>query len=240
MMMNSYYHFLYEGVESGEDIEFRPPLRVFNAHLAIPGAPNIFAGLVHDVTFATDDVINAALYEHFERWFCVYPDANKMRRELETQILANGDYWEKMYQTMLLEFNPLHNYDMTETEQDHRCRQSQGSTAGRTQSSANSDTTENRNTEDNTGRYGYNDNTPTDTEKVHGEADLQNNQQSSVQGTTAESRQDRGRECGERTLTRAGNIGVTTSSQLLTEYRGILLRILEMYVNSFNNLFMVL
>lgn len=234
------YKFMYEGKIVDGEITFTPPTRVFDLHLPLPGAPNIFAQLSHNVTFATDDIINAALYEYYERWFSVYVEPTKMRMELETQILKNGDYWEKLYQTMLLEFNPLHNYDMTEVEEDHRCRENQGVTAGNQTSHAQSDTTEGRTNGETTGRFGYNSTDPTDTETVSGQVDATTGQTSDLTSRNAESRHDRGRECGERTLTRQGNIGVTTSSQLLTEYRGILLKILDMYVQSFSNLFMVL
>lgn len=215
------YRPMYEGyLKDGKLVPCRP-MRVWELRdETLPVGNDVFYNLAHGVTFATNDELNALLYERYERWYCVYPDYAKMHNELIEQLKANGDYWERMFQTMLIEYNPIHNYDMTEEETDTRCGEAQSTSRRDEQTGSRVDNQQ----------FGYNSTEATDTARETAN--------SSTSGNANQT--DRSRQQGKRTLTRAGNIGVTTSSALLREYREVQLKIIDMYLSSFDNLFMVL
>ena len=214
------YKPLYEGTIVDGKVVPGIPKRVFQLRNPHEEDQDIFDLLIHGVTFADNVVINHLLYEYYERWYAIYPEFDKMVNELVMKINSNGDYWERIYQSMLLEFNPLHNYDMTETEEDTRCGESEG----------NSSTAQNSRGTVNGSQFGYNETSPTATDR----------NDSTSKTDSVSNMHDRSRQQGKRTLTRQGNIGVTTSAQLIAGYRDIQLKILDMYIKSFSDLFMIL
>lgn len=115
----------------------------------------------------------------------------KLANIIETRYKSK---WDRIYQTLITEYNPINNYDMIEVEtpdlEDHRIIK------------VDSDVTNQTDLND----YGFNSNNPVPTSKntsrVTGEGD--NNK---TDDTLTKS--------GTRTLTRSGNIGVTTSAQLV-------------------------
>ena len=215
------YKPMYEGILRDGKLEFRPPMRVWECRdETLPTGNTVFYNLFHNVTFATDDTINTLLYEYYERWYVVYPDWAKMHNELTEQITSNGDYWERLYQSMLLKYDPISNYDMTETEEVTRCGEARSAGNSQQQATGQSDM----------GQYGYNETSPTATGK-------ENNRS---QQTTTTNSNDKTRQNEKRELARKGNIGVVDASTLLEKYREVQLKILDMYIKSFDNLFMVL
>lgn len=111
------------------------------------------------------------------------------------QYMANIVYvtynksWNKIYEALSSEYNPIHNYNMSETEESDSTSKSSVSTTG--------NSTENNNV------YGFNSDSskPSDT-------------QTSEATTTQDSN---GTGSGTRKLSRQGNIGVTTSQKMLRE-----------------------
>lgn len=109
--------------------------------------------------------------------------------------------WNKLYNTLSLEYNPLENYNGTETE-----------TIGEfivaintTDSSDTSNSTESEQT------YGFNSSEATDKDRT--EANTSASSTSSNSGNS-----DRNQ---TRTLTKSGNIGVTTSQEMLQSERDL-------------------
>lgn len=123
-------------------------------------------------------------------------DGNKARL---ARIIYNrfGVQWGKLYNTLSLEYNPISNYDMTETEHidDEIGRRNQ--LTNDTKSTTDNDT------------YGFNSITPIPNDRIR---------LSSGVTTNGEEKTDRGT---DRRLTRSGNIGVTTSQQMLQSERDI-------------------
>lgn len=97
--------------------------------------------------------------------------------------------WNKIYQALEEEYNPIHNYNMTENEESDST--SNGSVSSKGSSTENSNT------------YGFNSSSskPTDTQM----SEATTTQDSNTTGS------------GSRKLTRSGNIGVTTSQKMLRE-----------------------
>lgn len=135
--------------------------------------------------------------------------------------------WERLYETLSAEYDPIANYDMTETESGTNSAERDNSNSGthtetgtRTYTDSGTVTDSGAaNTE--TGVYGFNstnavasdtaDNTTSNQETRNLTRLETPNISESDSGTSS------GTESGEfsRTLTRKGNIGVTTSQQLL-------------------------
>lgn len=109
-----------------------------------------------------------------------------------------GEAWTRKYDALTAEYNPLNNYDMTETENSHIV---DDATTGVTGSAANNSTTVN--SAHNV--YGYNSSTATPSES---------DSATTYQNTDMTTDYDNDRTIS-RGLKRSGNIGVTTSQQML-------------------------
>lgn len=128
---------------------------------------------------------------------------NEELTEQAKEKLANiiyarfGVNWQKLFDTMSLQYNPIENYSMVETEQ--ATGQANGTNEQETKQES----------ELANGRYGFNSGTsnPTETSKASG-----NNK---TKGTNSLNNST------DRTLTRSGNIGVTTSQQMITSERDV-------------------
>ena len=109
-----------------------------------------------------------------------------------------GEAWTRKYEALVTEYNPLNNYDMTETENSHIV---DDATTGVTGSAANNSTTVNSSHN----VYGYNSSTATPSES---------DSATTSQNTDMTTDYDNDRTIS-RGLKRSGNIGVTTSQQML-------------------------
>lgn len=116
---------------------------------------------------------------------------------MQSSIIINRykDKWLRIYNALVeAEYEPLENYNMTQTE---------------TPNVTNTRTTKTKTkltTTDSTDRYGFNSTNPSPYQK-----DV-----TSVEGTDTDNQiSDTNVESGTRSLTRRGNIGVTTSQQML-------------------------
>ena len=116
------------------------------------------------------------------------------------QIVVNlyGDKWDRLYAAITAEYNPINNYDMTQTETPNITRANKTDTKTTIKNEMGAKT------------YGFNSSeavpqadTDTDaTQRVEGMLDA--NKTNNIETET-----------GTRTLTRSGNIGVTTSAQMI-------------------------
>ena len=198
----------------GRDYSWAEPIRISDLHIVKAGDDrNIIFWLEHGLTFATDSEINNQLYQEYHRCYGVYTDPQDQLDEMQSYIDRMRGYWEELYKTTTYDYNPINNYDMTETENTENC--SQGESVG--SRTANGSTSA-------TGRqYGYNETKPTDVQSESGAtSDAQ---------TTSQSDRTRGKQ--ERTLTRSGNIGVMSTQQMIKMQREVLTSVLRDYVHSF-------
>ena len=116
------------------------------------------------------------------------------------QIIVNlyGDKWAHLYDAITAEYNPINNYDMTQTETPNITKTNKAKTKTTINNDMGSKT------------YGFNssegvpqaDTSTEATQTVEGDLDV--NKTNNIETET-----------GTRTLTRSGNIGVTTSQQMI-------------------------
>lgn len=109
-----------------------------------------------------------------------------------------GEAWTRKYDALTAEYDPLKNYDMSETENEHIV---DDATTGVTGTAANNSTTVNSSHN----VYGYNSSTATPSES---------DSATTSQNTDMTTDYDNDRTIS-RGLKRSGNIGVTTSQQML-------------------------
>lgn len=119
-----------------------------------------------------------------------------------------GQSWENEYNAIVAEYEPLENYSMTETDTpDLRTTHSVSDDYSETD-----ETKTNFKTTSDASAYGFNSSSPVPVSKnvgTGGETDNHGTTEHTMTGSTFDS------QTGSRTLTRSGNIGVTTSQQML-------------------------
>lgn len=197
-----------------------PPTRIVQMEIITLGGPkNILYSLVHKLPFASDTEINDMLYQEYHRTYGVYNTPQEMIDELNAHITLNRPYWEHLYRTTLYTYNPIENYRMVEEEDESTCGERRNQTTNQSQVDTNT-----------TGKqFGYNEATPSDTQREVGRS-------ASVGGTGSN---DKTRTKGKRKLTRSGNIGVTTSQQMIQSERDLIISIIRKYVESFRPFFII-
>ena len=135
----------------------------------------------------------------------------------------NGVNWTKEYATLGFEYNPISNYDMTETETASGTTSNEKHNTGtvgdvRTESGTSSAS---GNAENDV--YGFNSSTAVN--DTASETTSSATAQNTVNDTRTDNltETDSGERSDERTLTRSGNIGVTTSQQMIQSERELYL-----------------
>jgi len=191
----------------------------------------------------------------------VYTNPDFMKRAIKAWSHHRVDAWEKMYETTQYEYDPLWNKDatITDTESVERKQSIDGTTSGTASSDTsgtNSQTKSRTSTGSRTGSQthevtGFNDNTLAVDSKDSTTASDQLTDSGTDSGTTSEEREDshsetRSEDLGE-TVTRThthretGNIGVTSTMQLIREQRDIVnYDVVQMIADEFKHKFCIL
>lgn len=180
----------------------------------------------------------------------IYPDAVFMQAMIGRWSHKELPIWTRLYKTTLLDYNPIENYDRTEewTEGENSARSVDAETTGNsTTDSTGSTNTSGTTTAGATGQkfvsaYNETDFTPTekDTDTQTGSSDTEQHEEGNVKvKTTADTTTS---ETEKRDLVRSGrahgNIGVTTSQQMIESEREVsLYNILDVIITSFKNRF---
>ena len=129
-----------------------------------------------------------------------------------------GVQWNKLYKVLSAEYNPIENYSMTEEETPDITRTETPNITRDKTISAKSDFTVTTNSDTATDVYGFNSASPVPQGESNGNSTV-TTQGDADKNVTTENETETGtrteRETGKRTLTRSGNIGVTTSQQML-------------------------
>ena len=181
----------------------------------------------------------------------LYPSASFMADMIELWSNKELPTWERLYNTMLIEYNPIENYDRQEEWSDDRdeTRESTVNDStildGQTQNSGSITHTINNRTNDHK-VTGYNSNSlvPQAQDVEHGSTVDTDATKQEVDSTTT--RTGGGTEETDSTTTHKGrvhgNIGVTTSQQMLTAELELVpqLNIINYIISSFKNRFCVL
>lgn len=150
--------------------------------------------------------------------------------ELESKLNEIMPFYNKMYESTLLEFDPLLNYQVKETYEKMN--------VGNTQGNANSNTTGSLNEKTNQlfsdtpqGRVDFN----TSSHVTTMSQDV-NTSSTSNDSSISQSQSNNNREEFVRTM--EGNIGVQTFSQLINDYRKTFINVDLMVMDELNELFM--
>ena len=198
--------------------------------------PSIFDTMELPAGLDRDAVISAILLDSMDLEV-LYPDPEYMKYALATYSKRRIDVWNKLYATTKLEYNPIWNKDgtITETEEVSRTGDTSGTSNTTTASSGKSNTTtassgsSSGNSETNTYVFGFNESSGAQsgrtTESVASTSSGNSTENgtssgnSTENGTSSESRRDD----EKRTYTRSeqGNIGITTTQQMIKEEREV-------------------
>ena len=180
----------------------------------------------------------------------IYPDAMFMQAMIGRWSAKELPIWERLYKTTLLEYNPIENYDRMEewTEAEDTKKNTEADATGTSKTDTDGTSTKESNTDGviNDQKYvsAYNEVEFTPTERDNNTQNEKNNSEQKDVGTvsvktSAENTTD---ETGNRNLLRKGrahgNIGVTTSQQMIEAERDVALyNIIDVIINSFKNRF---
>lgn len=180
----------------------------------------------------------------------IYPDAIFMQAMIGRWSAKELPIWERLYKTTLLEYNPIENYDRMEewTEAEDTKKNTEANATGTSKTDTDGTSTRESNTDGviNDQKYvsAYNEVEFTPTERDNNTQNEKNNSEQKDVGTvsvktSAENTTD---ETGNRNLLRKGrahgNIGVTTSQQMIEAEREVALyNIIDVIITSFKNRF---
>lgn len=114
-----------------------------------------------------------------------------------------GVNWQKLWATLSFEYDPLYNYDMTETSKD--------TTSGTHSDTRVETSTQNSEASNSSSVYGFNSSAGQNSDAQTGTGTVTINNNDTDSGTNSGT--------VEHTLSRKGNIGVTTSQQMLQSER---------------------
>ena len=183
----------------------------------------------------------------------IYPDAVFMQAMIGRWSAKELPVWEKLYNTTVLEYNPIENYDRQEswTEDENTTRNTDSEATGTSKTETDGTSKQNRENEiehaQNKYVSAYNETDFTPTERT----------QESQQEIGSTTQEDEGTvnvsaksgnvtdETGKRLLDRSGrahgNIGVTTTQQMIEQERNVALyNIIDVIIESFKRRFCLL
>lgn len=197
---------------------------------------------------------------------CLYPDWNFMHSMIEIWSRLENPIWSRIYNAALLEYNPIENYNRTEDEtvtDDHSNEHSGSDTRENSGKDVNAasgtDTTGNTSTHSGTDSN-INSNTAYDANTLytHDKSELTHGESISDTGSIGYGKTDTFTHGKKETLTHgeketfsgkviksnhtSGNIGVTTSQQMLEQEINIApaLNVMKLMVQSFKERFCLL
>lgn len=154
----------------------------------------------------------------------IYSAPSFFRWAVDSWAIKELPVWERMWAAISTQYNPLENYNRTETTTETGSHSKTDSYTDETEKSAsNSGNTHSESEETTTGNhfvYGFNDNSQVKQSSDTGGATSESDGTSSMSGTETGELSHSGSESGNNTLSRtsrvSGNIGVTTSQQMLS------------------------
>lgn len=129
-----------------------------------------------------------------------------------------GVTWDKLYKVLSAEYDPIENYSMTEKETPNITRTEIPNITRDKTTSAQSDFTVITDSDTTTDTYGFNSDSPVPQGESYGNSSVTTKGDADKNITTENESETGTRmisETGLRTLTRSGNVGVTTSQQML-------------------------
>lgn len=171
----------------------------------------IFDGLIVPDGVSVDAVIDEVVTESAP-FDCLYPNADFFKRVLTRFSSQRLPIWQKLYNTTVLEYNPIENYDRIE---ERTSRENYANTGGSSVHDTNNPAKDKLVTTVTTSNTAFNSDNFKDTTKDVTE------ESPSVDRTSTTVNNDSGtREEGEQSRIH-GNVGVTTSQQMIQSERDL-------------------
>ena len=178
--------------------------------------PSIFDTMELPAGLDRDTVISAILLDSMDLEV-LYPDPEYMKYALANYSKRRIDVWNKLYSTTKLEYNPIWNKDGTITETEEVSRT--GDTSGKSSTTTATKGSSSGNSETDTYVFGFNESSGAQSGRTTENGASTSSGNSTENGTSSENRKDD----EKRTYTRSeqGNIGVTTTQQMIKEEREV-------------------
>ena len=224
-----------------------------SATVSLLGLSRINSGILSELVLPDGldaDLVKDNLLAETAELEVIYPDAVFMQAMIGRWSQKELPIWTRLYKTTLLEYNPIENYDRMEEwmEAEDTKKNTEADATGTSTTDTDGTSTRQSNTDGtiNDQKYvsAYNETEFTPTERDNNTQNEKNNSEQKDVGTvsvktSAENTTD---ETGNRNLLRKGrahgNIGVTTSQQMIEAERDVALyNIIDVIINSFKNRF---
>lgn len=214
--------------------------------------PSLFLELELPDGVSKDTVIDNLLMETAELEV-LYPNPYFMQAAIGTWSLKELPVWKKLYETTVLKYDPIHNYDRNEswTEDENTDKKGSSENRGSVSTETEGNTTQNRNSSGslNTSHYvsAYNetDFTPTAKDSETQNASSTTSQKDSSSVDSSESSSGNTSESEKRSVKRngevSGNTGFYTKQKMIEQEREIaMFNIIDHIISSFKNRFCLL
>lgn len=217
--------------------------------------PDLFKGFYFPDKWTTEDqdsFINKLILDTAELEV-IYPDPTVMNMAMKTWSRAMQPNWNKLYNTTVLDYNPIWNKDGTVTETEkigrnnsYKDQRDSSQTAQNTTNNTAQQSTKDTGTQKDY-VFGFNDNSAaqseqhetTNNESVNGNSTITDNGNSSANETLNHTGADD--ENREYTRKEQGNIGITTTQQMIREERDVdTFNLVEYIIDSFKQKFCLL
>lgn len=183
----------------------------------------ILNGIILPQGLSLDTLKNTIILECAELEV-IYSAPSFFRWAVDCWAIKELPIWQRMWNAIQTQYNPLENYNRTETTTETGTHSKTDSFTDETEKAASNSGMTHNETEDTTSNnhfvYGFNDNSQVKQSSDTGSATSETDGTSSISGTETGELTHSGSESGNNTLSRtstvSGNIGVTTSQQMLT------------------------
>lgn len=163
-----------------------------------------------------DQLVNYILMETMELE-TLYPEPSWFSRVLDVWSAVKLPYWEELEKTLHYDYNPIHNYDRTEEWTD----EDSGTSSGTGSSSGNSTNNSTNNSSDSTVQKAtaFNSDTAKETGRAENTGESSGNVEANY--TTDTDSNEQYQKTLKRTGHASGNIGVTTTQEMIQAQRDI-------------------
>ena len=214
--------------------------------------PSLFLELELPDGVSKDTVIDNLLMETAELEV-LYPNPYFMQKAIGTWSVKELPVWQKLYETTVLKYDPIHNYDRNEswTENENTDKEGSSENRGSVSTETEGNSAQNRNVSGslNTSHYvsAYNetDFTPTAKDSETQNASSTTSQKDSSSVDSSESSSGNTSESEKRSVKRkgevSGNTGFYTKQKMIEQEREIaMFNIIDHIISSFKNRFCLL
>lgn len=214
--------------------------------------PSLFLELELPDGLSKDTVIDNLLMETAELEV-LYPNPYFMQAAIGTWSLKELPVWKKLYETTVLKYDPIHNYDRKETwtENENTNKEEISQRRGSTSTETDGKSTQNRNgsekvdTSHYVSAYNETDFTPTAKDAENQNASSSTNQQDSASVDTSESSSGSASNSEKRNAERngeiSGNTGFYTKQKMIEQEREVaMFNMIDHIISSFKNRFCLL